>query len=97
MPIYEYQCATCGVIFEKRQSFSDSPVSEYNDCPNKHQGCNIRRLVSTPAIVFKGSGFYVTDNRASNSARNRPKDESKSQKKSTDNDKKSKPAKSKDA
>jgi putative FmdB family regulatory protein len=92
MPIYEYHCATCGVIFEKRQSFSDPPVSKYVDCPHKHQGCNIRRLVSTPAIVFKGSGFYVTDSRASN----RPKDERKSPKEAADKDKKSKSAKSKD-
>jgi putative FmdB family regulatory protein len=77
MPIYEYDCSTCGVIFEKRQSFSDPPLSAYADCPNNHRGCNIRRLVSTPAIVFKGSGFYVTDNKTSNSASNRAATEKK--------------------
>ena len=58
MPIYEYECLTCGVQFEKRQSFNDAPEAE---CPNGHD--NTRRLLATPTIVFKGSGFYVTDNR----------------------------------
>ena len=58
MPIYEYECLTCGTQFEKRQSFSDAPEAE---CPNGHD--NTRRLLATPTIVFKGSGFYVTDNR----------------------------------
>ena len=58
MPIYEYECLTCGTQFEKRQSFSDAPEAE---CPNGHN--NTRRLLATPTIVFKGSGFYVTDNR----------------------------------
>ena len=77
MPIYEYDCSTCGVIFEQRQSFSDPPLAVYASCPNNHRGCNIRRLVSTPAIVFKGSGFYVTDNRKSSSTSNRAKTENK--------------------
>jgi putative FmdB family regulatory protein len=58
MPIYEYECLTCGTQFEKRQSFSDAPQAE---CPNGHD--DTRRLLAAPAIVFKGSGFYVTDNR----------------------------------
>jgi len=58
MPIYEYECLTCGTLFEKRQSFSDAPEAE---CPNGHD--DTRRLLATPTIVFKGSGFYVTDNR----------------------------------
>lgn len=60
MPIYEYECLTCGTVFEKRQSFSDEPIA---DCPNGHK--QTRRLLVAPAIVFKGSGFYVNDNRAS--------------------------------
>lgn len=63
MPIYEYECLTCGTTFEKRQSFSDEPKA---DCPNGHR--NTRRLLAAPAIVFKGSGFYVNDSRAKNSA-----------------------------
>ena len=63
MPIYEYECLTCGVTFEKRQSFSEEPIAE---CPNGHS--NTRRLIAAPAIVFKGSGFYVTDSKGKNSA-----------------------------
>jgi putative FmdB family regulatory protein len=58
MPIYEYEGLTCGNIFEKRQSFSEAPIAS---CPNGHP--ETRRLLSTPAIVFKGSGFYVTDSK----------------------------------
>jgi putative FmdB family regulatory protein len=58
MPIYEYECTTCGITFEKRQSFSDAPVAE---CPNGHT--DTRRLLSAPAIVFKGSGFYINDSK----------------------------------
>jgi putative FmdB family regulatory protein len=63
MPIYEYECLTCGVTFEKRQSFSDELKAA---CPNGHP--ETRRLLSAPAIVFKGSGFYVTDNKGKNGA-----------------------------
>ncbi len=58
MPIYEYECLTCGDIFEKRQSFNDEPKA---DCPNGH--AETRRLIAAPAIVFKGSGFYINDSR----------------------------------
>ena len=61
MPIYEYECLTCGTTFEKRQSFSDAPAAE---CPNGH--AETRRLLSAPAIVFKGSGFYINDSRGTN-------------------------------
>ncbi|HSR31757.1 MAG TPA: zinc ribbon domain-containing protein [Anaerolineae bacterium] len=57
MPIYEYECAECGVHFDKLQRFGDpSP----DTCPNGHQ--QVHRLLSHPTIIFKGSGFYVTDN-----------------------------------
>jgi len=61
MPIYEYECLTCGTTFEKRQSFSEEPQA---DCPNGHE--ETRRLLSAPAIVFKGSGFYINDSKSSN-------------------------------
>jgi putative FmdB family regulatory protein len=63
MPIYEYECLNCGITFEKRQSFSDAPKAE---CPNGHS--ETRRLLAAPAIVFKGSGFYVNDSKSKNSA-----------------------------
>ena len=57
MPIYEYKCAECGIRFDKLQRFGD-PVPD--TCPNGHT--QVHRLLSQPAIIFKGSGFYVTDN-----------------------------------
>ena len=57
MPIYEYKCAQCGIRFDKLQRFGD-PVPDA--CPNGHS--QVHRLLSQPAIIFKGSGFYVTDN-----------------------------------
>lgn len=56
MPLYEYQCDTCGHRFEVIQKFSDEPLTE---CP-KCQG-PVRKLLSSPAIQFKGSGWYITD------------------------------------
>jgi putative FmdB family regulatory protein len=58
VPIYEYRCATCGVIFERMTRFSDTMTST---CPNGHD--DTQRVFSPPGIVFRGSGFYVTDNR----------------------------------
>lgn len=65
MPIYEYECLTCGTTFEKRQSFSDPAKA---DCPNGHS--ETRRLISSPAVVFKGSGFYINDSRNGSSKEN---------------------------
>jgi putative FmdB family regulatory protein len=64
MPLYEYRCEECGVRFERRQSFSAEPVKVCPEC-----GGNVHRLIGPAGIIFKGSGFYVTDNRkARNSA-----------------------------
>jgi putative FmdB family regulatory protein len=57
MPIYEYQCQECGVRFDKLQRFGDA---QPDACPNGHS--TLSRLLSRPAIIFKGPGFYVTDN-----------------------------------
>jgi putative FmdB family regulatory protein len=56
MPLYEYQCSKCGHRFEKIQSFSAEPIKECPVC-----GGATERLISAPAIQFKGSGFYSTD------------------------------------
>ena len=58
MPIYEYECSLCHFHFERKQRFDEEPVAI---CP-KCQGKARRVLHSTP-VIFKGSGFYVTDNR----------------------------------
>ena len=56
MPLYEYRCKSCGHQFEKIQSFS---APEEKECPQCH--AEVERLLSAPAIQFKGSGWYVTD------------------------------------
>ena len=56
MPIYEYQCRACGRRVEKIQSFRDAPLTTCEAC-----GGALERLVSPPAIQFKGSGWYITD------------------------------------
>lgn len=62
MPLYEYECDNCGHRFEVIQKFSDAPLLE---CP-KCQGA-VRKLLSSPAIQFKGSGWYITDYARKNS------------------------------
>ncbi len=62
MPLYEYQCKECGLRFERRQSFSEPPVSICPECEGE-----VVRLIQPAGIIFKGSGFYVTDNRAKSS------------------------------
>lgn len=56
MPLYEYQCAKCGERVEIIQRVSDPP---YSHCPKC--GGEMKKLFSSPAIQFKGSGFYKTD------------------------------------
>ena len=56
MPLYEYRCKQCGHIFEKIQSFS---APEEKECPVCHG--EVERLISAPAIQFKGAGWYVND------------------------------------
>ena len=56
MPLYEYQCQACGRRFELIRKFSDPPLDK---CP--HCGGAVSKLFSSPAIQFKGSGFYITD------------------------------------
>lgn len=56
MPLYEYQCEGCGEVFELIQKFSDAPITVHEKC-----GGRVHRLLSAPALQFKGSGWYVTD------------------------------------
>ena len=57
MPLYEYQCAACGHRFEKIQKFSDDPIKKCPKCGKN----KVERLISSPAIQFKGTGWYITD------------------------------------
>lgn len=56
MPIYEYLCETCDHKFEVKQKFSDPPVDSCIQC-----GKSVRKLISAAGIMFKGTGWYVTD------------------------------------
>jgi len=61
MPTYDYRCAKCGEDLEVYQSFSETPLTRHKGCGGK-----LAKVLSPAGIVLKGSGFYKTDNRASN-------------------------------
>jgi putative FmdB family regulatory protein len=64
MPTYEYECTKCNDHFEVFQSMKDAPLTVCNKCGGK-----IRRVISGgEGVIFKGSGFYVTDNSSSKEA-----------------------------
>jgi len=76
MPTYEYECKSCGHTFEAFQSMSDAPLRECPKC-----GKEIRRLINGGGgIIFKGSGFYVTDKNKASSKTASSKPEQKSAK-----------------
>jgi putative FmdB family regulatory protein len=56
MPLYEYRCHKCGKTFEVLQKFADKPLDVHEEC-----GGEVERLISPPAFLFKGTGWYVTD------------------------------------
>ena len=56
MPLYDYRCHKCGEVFEVKQKFSDELLREHAGC-----GGELERLISAPALQFKGTGWYVTD------------------------------------
>lgn len=58
MPVYEYECQSCHHRFEKKQGFHDKPVAKCPKCGGKP-----RRVIHSAPVIFKGSGFYITDSR----------------------------------
>lgn len=56
MPLYEYQCESCNHRFERIQKYADPPIDTCPNCAGK-----TRKLFSSPAIQFKGTGWYITD------------------------------------
>jgi putative FmdB family regulatory protein len=58
MPTYTYRCADCGNQFDAVQRFSDDPLRECPSC-----GGVVRRVIQPVGVVFKGSGWYITDSR----------------------------------
>ena len=73
MPLYEYKCSSCGERTEILQRVSDPP---YSHCPKC--GGEMKKLFSSPAIQFKGSGFYKTDYASTSTAKSSEKSEAKS-------------------
>ncbi len=61
MPVYTYRCESCGVQFERQQSYTDAPLKVCPECRKK----SLKKVISPVRIVFKGSGFYSTDNKSS--------------------------------
>ncbi|HMC05576.1 MAG TPA: FmdB family zinc ribbon protein [Actinomycetota bacterium] len=74
MPTYEYVCASCGNHFDTVQSFSDPPLERCEIC-----GGQLRRVFHPAGILFKGSGFYSTDNRRAGSGGGKAKPGEKSE------------------
>jgi putative FmdB family regulatory protein len=68
MPIYQYVCSKCNTKFELRQGFNDDSVANCPKCK-----CEARRLFVPVPIIFKGSGFYVTDSKTISEAQLPPK------------------------
>jgi putative FmdB family regulatory protein len=58
MPTYEYECGSCHHRFERKQRFDEEPVAMCPECGGK-----ARRVIHSTPIIFKGSGFYITDSR----------------------------------
>jgi putative FmdB family regulatory protein len=77
MPLYEYQCLACGERSEILQRLSDPPSAHCPKC-----GGDVKKLISSSAIQFKGSGFYKTDYASTSTAKSSEKSESKSESKS---------------
>lgn len=74
MPTYEYRCTKCGEHIEVYQSFSEEPLKKHAGCGGK-----LNKVLGSVGIVFKGSGFYRTDNRGSSRSGSRDKDKEKAE------------------
>src|SRR5512134_1492123 len=60
MPVYTYRCDSCGVQFERHQSFHDSPLKTCPECRKK----SLKKVITSTKVIFKGSGFYATDHKS---------------------------------
>ena len=60
MPVYTYRCDSCGVQFERHQSFQDEPLKTCPECHRK----SLKKVITPTRVIFKGSGFYQTDYRS---------------------------------
>jgi putative FmdB family regulatory protein len=92
MPIYEYKCNSCGEKFERIEKFSDAPLETHEDC-----GGAVERLLSAPALQFKGTGWYVTDYARSNGSGSSKSESAKETKSESKSDSSSSSSKSSDS
>ncbi len=74
MPIYTYRCKECGVEFDQHQNFSDLPLTKCPECGKK----SLRKVFTPTGIIFKGKGWYATDNRSPSGAVNIKKEKTES-------------------
>jgi len=81
VPTYTYTCTACNAHVEKRQSFSDPPLTTCEEC-----GGTLRKIIHPVGIVFKGSGWYVNDSRSARASTNGPSKASESDSASADKD-----------
>ncbi len=70
MPIYEYECGSCRLRFEMKQGFNEAPKAMCPQCQGK-----ARRVLHSTPVIFRGSGFYVTDSRKGGETEAAPKKE----------------------
>ncbi len=63
MPTYEYKCDECGIVFERFQHFSEEPLKTCPECTGA-----VHRVIQPVGIIFKGKGFYITDNKGNTSS-----------------------------
>jgi putative FmdB family regulatory protein len=81
MPVYTYRCESCGIQFERQQSFHDAPLKTCPECRKKA----LKKVITPTKIIFKGSGFYATDHKSPSGGEKREtqKEEKKEETKTT--------------
>jgi putative FmdB family regulatory protein len=77
MPVYTYRCDSCGIQFERHQSFQDAPLTICPECRKK----SLKKVITPTRIIFKGSGFYATDHKSSSGSPSRESKPEKTEKK----------------
>lgn len=85
MPIYTYRCESCGIQFERHQSFTDSPLKTCPECRKKA----LKKVITPTKIIFKGSGFYATDHKSPSGELPKAKKSSSKEKENTSTESKS--------
>jgi len=86
MPVYAYRCDHCGVQFDRYRKFTEEPLEVCPEC-GEHA---LRKLFQPVGIVFKGSGFYSTDNRSTSGASKKKSDKAENAEKKNENTKETK-------